>query len=133
MPAQTPWGSGRQITKTLFSKKGISWQTVILKSGEGMPMDLLVFPHVEGDPFEKIPVARLPVSGIYFSFTNLIFIPTFLEESFWATVDATFGILSWDQISFCSALRKSKERKSNGLLQSLTSIGLRCSMRFLLI
>jgi hypothetical protein len=95
--------------------------------------ELASFLHSEGDLLEKITVASLSISSIYFSFTSLIFIHTFLKESFLAAGDGTLGILSWDQISFCSALRKSKERKSNGLLQSLTSIGLRFSMRCLLI
>lgn len=74
-------------------------------------MALLVFPKIEGDHFEYISVASLPVSGICFSFTNLIFIPTFQGESFLAAGDGTCGILSWDQIAFCSAQRKIQAEK----------------------
>lgn len=69
-------------------------------------MDLLVFPKTEGDPFENIPEASLPVSGICFFFTNLSFIPTSQGESFLAAGDGTGGILSWDQISYRLAPRK---------------------------
>lgn len=98
-----------------------------------MPMDLPVFLPVEDDLFEKMPMGSFPASGICFSFANLICIPTFQEENFLAAGDGTYGILSWYQMPFCSALRKSKQTHSNKLMQSLTSIGLICSMRFLLI
>ena len=58
-------------------------------------------------------MASFPISSIYFSFTSLIFIYTFLKESFLAAGDGTLGILSWDQISFCNTFRKSKERNEN--------------------
>lgn len=65
-----------------------------------MHMYLLVFPYAEGDPFEKITAARLPVSGTGFSFSNVIFFPTLQGESLLAAGDGTHGILSWDQIPF---------------------------------
>lgn len=103
------------------------------RKGRGDTNGVASFSNIEGDPFEKIPAASFPASGICFSFTNLIFIPAFQEESFLAAGDGTYGILSWDQISFCSTLGKFKQGNGNGLLQSLTSIGLRGFTRFLLI
>lgn len=115
----TTLGHRDRFTKALFSKEGKSWQTMILETGEGMPMDSPVFPKIEGDSFENIPVARLPVSGICFSFTNLIFIPTFQGESFLAAGDGTCGILSWDQIAFCSAQRKIQAEKEQWIASEL--------------
>lgn len=86
-------------------------------------MDLLVFPKTEGDPFENIPEASLPVSGIGFFFTNLIFIPTSQGGSFLAAGDGADGIFISGSDIF---LFGSEKNPSKGLLQSLTSIGLRC-------
>lgn len=93
-----------KIIKCFFLKKSKSGESLCIKLRGNAKMNFAAnFPHIEGDPLEKIPVASFPVSSIYFSFTSLIFIHTFLKESFLAAGDGTLGILSWDQISFCSA------------------------------
>lgn len=71
-------------------------------------MDLLVFCAL---PFEKIPVASLPASGMYFSFTNLIFALAFQEESLLAAGNDTYGILFWDQISLHIPLLENLSRQ----------------------
>lgn len=75
-------------------------------------MDLLVFPHIKDDPFEKIPAASFPASGIGFCFANLIFIPTFQEEKFLAAGDDTYGIyiLGSDVFLFCSQKIQAEKR-----------------------